>query len=93
MHTLLYVPFLHHLKRPSNSTSPGKTGKDWSDPVILERLRRAIVAQKDDYWKPTNKRSLQYTKGYSVFGYLAYHFPVYFMQTRHLLASSPERVC
>jgi SAM-dependent methyltransferase len=63
-----------------------KTGKDWSDPVILERLRRAIVTQKDDYWKPTNKRSLQYTKGYSVLGYLAYHFPVYFMQTRHLLA-------
>jgi Mitochondrial small ribosomal subunit Rsm22 len=64
----------------------GKTGKGWSDPIILERLRRAIVAQKDDYWKPTNKRSLKYTKGYSVFGYLAYHFPVYFMQTRHLLA-------
>ena len=63
-----------------------KTGKDWSDPVILERLRRAIVAQKDDYWKPAGKRSLQYTKGYSVLGYLAYHFPVYFMQTRHLLA-------
>jgi SAM-dependent methyltransferase len=63
-----------------------KTGKDWTDPVILERLCHAIVAQKDDYWKPTNKRSLQYTKGYSVFGYLAYHFPVYFMQTRHMLA-------
>ena len=63
-----------------------KTGKDWTDPVILERLRRAIVAQKDDYWKPAGKRSLQYTKGYSVLGYLAYHFPVYFVQARHLLA-------
>ncbi|HNX17697.1 MAG TPA: small ribosomal subunit Rsm22 family protein [Methanoregula sp.] len=63
-----------------------KTGKEWTDPVILERLRRAIVSQKNDYWKPTDKRSLQYTKGYSVLGYLAYHFPVYFMQTRHLLA-------
>jgi len=62
-----------------------KTGKIWSDPVILERLRRAIVAQKDDYWKPTHERSLRYTKGYAVLGYLAYHFPVYFMQTRHLL--------
>jgi len=29
-----------------------KTGKNWHDPAILERLRRAIVAQKDDYWKP-----------------------------------------
>lgn len=63
-----------------------KTGKDWSDPVILERLRRAIVSQKNDYWKPTGQRSLQYTKGYAVLGYLAYHFPVYFMQARHLLA-------
>jgi SAM-dependent methyltransferase len=63
-----------------------KVGKDWTDPVILERLRRAIVAQKDDYWKPAHKRSLQYTKGYAVLGYLAYHFPVYFMQTRLLMA-------
>ncbi len=63
-----------------------KAGKEWNDPVILERLRTAIVAQKDDYWKPSHKRSLRYTKGYSVLGYLAYHFPVYFMQTEHLLA-------
>ena len=63
-----------------------KVGKDWHDPVILDRLRKAIVAQKDDYWKPVQKRSLQYTKAYSVLGYLAYHFPVYFMQTEHLLA-------
>jgi len=63
-----------------------KTGKDWTDPVILERLRRAIVAQKDDYWKPLHRRALRYTKGYAVLGYLAYHFPVYFMQTEHLLA-------
>ena len=62
-----------------------KVGKDWNDPVIIERLRRAIVAQKDDYWKPSHKRSLKYIKGYSVLGYLAYHFPVYFMQTGHLL--------
>jgi SAM-dependent methyltransferase len=62
-----------------------KTGREWDDPVIIERIRRAIVAQKDEYWKPVQKRSLQYTKGYSVIGYLAYHFPVYFMQTEHLL--------
>jgi hypothetical protein len=62
-----------------------KVGKDWNDPVIIDRLRRAIVAQKDDYWKPSHKRSLQYIKGYSVLGYLAYHFPVYFIQTEHLL--------
>ena len=63
-----------------------KAGKSWDDPATLERLRRAIVAQKDDYWKPTHQRSLKYTKGYSVLGYLAYHFPVYYMQTERLLA-------
>jgi Mitochondrial small ribosomal subunit Rsm22 len=63
-----------------------KVGRDWHDPVILDRLRKAIVAQKDDYWKPVQKRSLQYTKAYSVLGYLAYHFTVYFIQTEHLLA-------
>ena len=62
-----------------------KVGKDWNDPVIIERLRRAIVSQKDDYWKPSHKRSLHYIKGYSVLGYLAYHFPVYFIQAEHLL--------
>jgi 2-polyprenyl-3-methyl-5-hydroxy-6-metoxy-1,4-benzoquinol methylase len=61
-----------------------KVGRVWNDPVIIERLRRAIVSQKDDYWKPSHKRSLHYTKGYSVLGYLAYHFPVYFIQTEHL---------
>ena len=63
-----------------------KAGKAWDDPATFERLRRAIVAQKDDYWKPTHQRSLKYTKGYSVLGYLAYHFPVYYMQTERLLA-------
>ena len=62
-----------------------KVGKDWNDPVIIERLRRAIVSQKDDYWKPSHKRSLHYIKGYSVLSYLVYHFPVYFIQTGHLL--------
>jgi SAM-dependent methyltransferase len=63
-----------------------KVGTEWMDPLITDRLRKAIVTQKDDYWKPSHKRSLRYTKGYSVLGYLAYHFPVYFMQTGHLLA-------
>jgi hypothetical protein len=63
-----------------------KAGKDYTDPAILERLCKAIVAQKDDYWKPAHLRTLQYAKGYSVLGYLAYHFPVYFMQSEHLLA-------
>ncbi|OPY38734.1 MAG: Mitochondrial small ribosomal subunit Rsm22 [Methanoregula sp. PtaU1.Bin051] len=62
-----------------------KTGKPYNDPVILERLRRAVVAQKGDYWKAPVKRRLSYTKGYSVLGYLAYHFPVFFMQAEYLM--------
>ena len=65
----------------------GKTGKDWSDPVILERLRRAIVAQKDDYWKPADKRSLQYHERVCGARLPCVPFPgLYFMQARHLLA-------
>lgn len=63
-----------------------KTDKELTDPVMLDRLRKAIVFQKFDYWKPTHQRALQYTKAYSVLGYLAYHFPVYFIQAEHLLA-------
>lgn len=67
-----------------------KVGKPWDDNVILERLRRSVVTQKNDYWRAQKKRSLSYTKGYSVLGYLAYHFPVYFMQTGHLLYTLAE---
>lgn len=63
-----------------------KAGRDWHDPIILDRLRKAVIAQKGAYWKRSEKRSLHYTKAYSVLAYLAYHFPVYFMQTEHLLA-------
>jgi hypothetical protein len=62
-----------------------KVGKTFHDHVILDRLRRAVVAQKDDYWKAGTKRILAYTKGYSVLAYLAYHLPVYFLQAEHLL--------
>ena len=28
-----------------------KAGREWDGPVIIERIRRAIVAQKDEYWR------------------------------------------
>jgi hypothetical protein len=62
-----------------------KVQKPWDDPVILERLRRAVVTQKDDFWREIKKRPMAYTKGYHVLGYLAYHVPVYFFQFEHLL--------
>jgi SAM-dependent methyltransferase len=62
-----------------------KVGKPWDDPVILERLRRAIVAQKGAYWKEGREKGITYQKAYSVLGYLAYHFPVTMTQFQHML--------
>ena len=63
-----------------------KTAKPLDDPVVLERLRRAVVAQKSGYWKSGEKRRISYRSGYAVLAYLAYQFPVYYFQSCHLLA-------
>lgn len=57
-----------------------KIDKDWNEPVILDRIRRAIVAQKDRYWNEKAKKPITYRGGYSVIAYLAYQFPVYYLQ-------------
>jgi SAM-dependent methyltransferase len=62
-----------------------KTGKPWDDPAVLEKTRKAIVAQKAGYWKEGPMRKISYEKGYDILGYLAYQFPVYFAQTGHIL--------
>jgi hypothetical protein len=62
-----------------------KTGKRWDDPVILERIRQAVIAQKGDYWREGKKKIVQYEQGYRIFAYLAYQFPVYFIQFEHIL--------
>ena len=62
-----------------------KTGKHWDDPVILERIRQAVIAQKGDYWREGKKKKVQYEQGYRIFAYLAYQFPVYFIQFEHIL--------
>jgi len=62
-----------------------KTGKPWNDPAVLDRIRKAIVAQKAGYWKEGPKRKISYEKGYDILGYLAYQFPVYFVQSEHIL--------
>lgn len=63
-----------------------KTGKPVDDPAVLERLRHAIVAQKSGYWTAGERRRISYRSGYSVLAYLAYQFPVYFVQSCRLLA-------
>ncbi|TAJ45480.1 small ribosomal subunit Rsm22 family protein [Methanofollis fontis] len=61
-----------------------KTGKAWNDPVVLDRIRSAVVAQKGGYWSRGRGR-ITYTKGYDVLAYLAYQFPVYLVQTEVIL--------
>ncbi len=62
-----------------------KTGKSWDDPVVVERIRQAILAQKAQYWKEGETRRIGYRKGYAVMAYLAYQAPGYFIQAEHLL--------
>ncbi len=61
------------------------TGKSWDDPVVLERIRSAIMQQKGQYWKEERARKIGYRKGYAVLAYLSYHAPVYITQSLHLL--------
>jgi hypothetical protein len=60
-----------------------KTGKPWDDPLVLQRIRSAILQQKGQYWKEGASRRIGYRKGYAVIAYLAYHAPVYFSQFQH----------
>ena len=59
-----------------------KTTKAWDDPVVLDRMRNAILVQKSRYWKG---QQVSYRKAYQVLGYLAYHAPVYLVQFEHIL--------
>jgi ribosomal protein RSM22 (predicted rRNA methylase) len=67
-----------------------KTAKPWDDPVVLDRIRKAVVGQKNAYWKEGSSRKISYEKGYNVLGYLAYQFPVYFVQFQHILYSMAQ---
>lgn len=60
-----------------------KTGKAWDDPLVLQRIRSAIMQQKGQYWKEGEHRRIGYRKGYAVIAYLAYHAPVYLSQFQH----------
>ncbi|HVP25854.1 MAG TPA: hypothetical protein VMS81_07725, partial [Methanomicrobiales archaeon] len=62
-----------------------KTGKAWDDPVVLERIRAAIRAQKGEYWGQAERRAISYRAGYRVLAYLAYQAPVMLVEVMHLL--------
>ncbi|HEY3273231.1 MAG TPA: small ribosomal subunit Rsm22 family protein [Methanocella sp.] len=62
-----------------------KASRPADDPIVLEKIRKAVVSQKAQYWKIGQKRKIDYRSGFSVLGYLAYQFPVYFVQFEHVL--------
>lgn len=62
-----------------------KTGKPWDDHLVLEKIKRAILTQKEQYWKEGQDKRISYGKGYSVLAYLAYQAPVYIIQAEHLV--------
>ena len=62
-----------------------KTGKNWNDPVVLDRIRAAIRAQKGEYWDQAGGRPISYSAGYRVLAYLAYQAPVVLVQFEHIL--------
>jgi hypothetical protein len=62
-----------------------KIGKELDDHVFLSRLRQSVRAQKAAYWKDKPGKNIKYGRGYDIFAYLVYHFPVYFTQFRSLL--------
>ena len=60
------------------------SGKKWQDPVVLERIRSAIVSQKNSYWKEGDQKNIRYKGAYSVFGYMAYQMPGYVAEVAEL---------
>jgi hypothetical protein len=82
----LWNPFISgRLQRLIESYIRRKTGKKWSDPVVLDRIRAAIRAQKGEYWDQARGRSITYGAGYRVLAYLSYQAPVSFVQFQHIL--------
>ncbi|HML25354.1 MAG TPA: small ribosomal subunit Rsm22 family protein [Methanomethylovorans sp.] len=64
-----------------------KTELFFRSAVVSAKLQTVIeqYISKKTYWKEGSSRKISYEKGYNVLGYLAYQFPVYFVQFQHML--------
>jgi SAM-dependent methyltransferase len=74
-----------HIQESIETYIARKTGKTWTDPVVLDRIRSAIRAQKGEYWDQAGGRSISYRAGYRVLAYLAYQAPVSIIQFGHII--------
>ena len=82
---LLHPSIPDRLQELIESYIAKKTGKNWDDPVVLDRIRAAIRAQKGEYWDQAGGRPISYGAGYRVLAYLAYQAPVSLVQFEHIL--------
>lgn len=62
------------------------TGKSANDESVLEKIRVAVVSQKDSYWGSVERKSFAYKGAYSVFGYMIYQMPGYVFEIAELLS-------
>lgn len=84
--TYLSAPTMdENLQRLIEETVTRTAGKSWNSPAVLEHVRRAVRAQKEEYWTEGEERRPGYRSGYRLVAYLAYHFPVYFVQSQQIL--------
>ncbi len=63
------------------------TGKPWNDEAVLDKIRAAVTAQKESYWKEGVKKSVTYKGAYSVLGYMAYQMPGYVIELAGFFSS------
>ncbi len=82
---LLHPSIPDRLQELIESYIAKKTGKNWNDPVVLDRIRAAIRAQKGEYWDQAGGKPISYGAGYRVLAYLAYQAPVVLVQFEHIL--------
>ncbi|MDO5844112.1 MAG: class I SAM-dependent methyltransferase [Methanocorpusculum sp.] len=66
------------------------TGKSWKDETVLEKIRAAVISQKDSYWSGGARKNNAYKGAYSVLGYMAYQMPGYVFEISELVS---ELIC
>lgn len=87
----LFAPVIdENLQRLIEESVTNTAGKPWNSPAVLEQIRRAVRAQKEEYWSKEEGRRPGYRSGYRILAYLAYHFPVYFVQSQYILRECIE---
>ncbi|HJJ34624.1 MAG TPA: class I SAM-dependent methyltransferase, partial [Methanocorpusculum sp.] len=82
----LKIRSIPELEKQTVSYIEKVTGKSWKDETVLEKIRNAILAQKESYWKEGGKKNVSYKGAYSVLGYMAYQMPGYVMEFSEFFA-------